>query len=70
MVEKSQPITSKIEPQSQENASNLLLAQRRAFMCLSLEERRQILYKQAQEVCNHYQKNTEWQELETGNIVD
>lgn len=39
------------------------LARRRAFMKLSLEERRRILAKQAEEMLVHYQQDSEWQEL-------
>ena len=51
-------------------ASTLSLAQRRAFMRLSLEERRRLLGQQAEEIWEYYQQNIEWQELETGDIVD
>lgn len=39
------------------------LARRRAFMKLSLEERRRILAEQAEEMLVHYQQDSEWQEL-------
>ena len=54
----------------QQDCLTLTLAQRRAFMRLSLEERRQLLGQQAEEMCKHYQQNLEWQELQTGDLVD
>lgn len=72
-MENSQPMA---EPKGQQMqppasaASTLSLAQRRAFMRLSLEERRRLLGQQAEEIWEYYQQNIEWQELETGDIVD
>ncbi len=43
---------------------------RREFMKLSLEERRRILAEQAEQMLLHYQQNKEWQELETGDLLD
>ncbi|OUL22881.1 hypothetical protein BV378_23510 [Nostoc sp. RF31YmG] len=43
---------------------------RREFMKLPLEERRHILAEQAELMLPHYQQNKEWQELETGDLVD
>ncbi|WP_373534141.1 DUF433 domain-containing protein [Microcoleus sp.] len=39
---------------------------RREFMQLPLEERRNILAKQAEAMLQHYQEDREWQELEAG----
>ncbi|OKH23387.1 hypothetical protein [Chroogloeocystis siderophila] len=68
-MESSQPATAKIEQQSND-ISTSSLAQRRAFMRLSLKERCLILQRQAEEMYKHYQEDTEWQELEVGDIVD
>lgn len=46
------------------------LAQRRAFMQLPLEERRRILAEQAEEMLVYYQQNSEWQELQTGDLIE
>ncbi|MCF4970597.1 hypothetical protein [Nostoc sp. CMAA1605] len=43
---------------------------RREFMKLPLEERRRILAEQAEQILLHYQQDKEWQELETGNLLD
>ena len=43
---------------------------RREFMKLPLEERRRILAQQAEVMLPHYQQNTEWQELEAGDLID
>lgn len=73
-MESSQPMAEPKAEQMQlpasKSTSTLSLAERRAFMSLSLEERRQLLAKQAGEMCKHYQQNTQWQELEIGDIID
>ncbi|HLP91309.1 MAG TPA: hypothetical protein VK184_22345 [Nostocaceae cyanobacterium] len=43
---------------------------RREFMKLPLAERRKILAQQAELMLQHYAKNQEWQELETGDFID
>ena len=43
---------------------------RREFMQLPLEERRNILAKQAEVMLHHYQEDREWQELEAGDLID
>ncbi|HYW19489.1 MAG TPA: hypothetical protein VE956_09280 [Nodularia sp. (in: cyanobacteria)] len=43
---------------------------RREFMKLPLEERRRILAAQAELMLLHYQQNKEWQELQTGDLVE
>lgn len=48
------------------DSSTTTLASRRAFMRLTLEERRRILAQQAEEMLSHYQHDSEWKELETG----
>lgn len=52
------------------DSSTTALASRRAFMRLTLEDRRHILAQQAEEMLAHYQHNTQWQELETGDLID
>lgn len=52
------------------DSSSTSLASRRAFMRLPLEERRRILAQQAEEMLSHYQHDTEWKELETGDFID
>ncbi|MEW6491987.1 MAG: hypothetical protein AB1589_05475 [Cyanobacteriota bacterium] len=48
----------------------LSLCDRRAFLKLPLEERQRILAEQGEEMAEHYQQNTEWRELQTGDIID
>ncbi len=43
---------------------------RREFMQLPLDERRNILAKQAEIMLQHYQEDREWQELEAGDLID
>ncbi|WP_414581288.1 hypothetical protein [Scytonema sp. PCC 10023] len=43
---------------------------RREFMKLPIEERRRILAQQAVEMLLHYQQDKEWQELQTGDLID
>lgn len=43
---------------------------RREFMKLPIEERRRILAQQAEERLLHYQQDKEWQELQTGDLID
>lgn len=48
----------------------LSLVERRALMKLPLMERRRVLAEQAARVAAHYDSDTEWQELQGGDIVD
>ncbi|MCC3407489.1 MAG: hypothetical protein JGK17_18220 [Microcoleus sp. PH2017_10_PVI_O_A] len=43
---------------------------RREFMKLPIEERRRILAEQAEVMLSHYQEDREWQELQTGDLID
>jgi predicted RNase H-like HicB family nuclease len=43
---------------------------RREFMQLPLEERRNILAKQAEVMWQYYQEDKEWQELESRDLID
>ena len=45
---------------------NLTLEQRLNFLKLPIAERRQILESQAEEMLDHYQQETDWQELMAG----
>ena len=60
----------KVRPKAAEAQQTLSLAQRRAFMKLPLEERRRILAQQAEGMLVHYQQNSEWQELQTGDLIE
>ncbi len=48
----------------------LSLSDRRAFLKLPIEERRRILTEQAEEMAAHYQQDSEWRELQAGDIID
>ncbi|MBD2498471.1 hypothetical protein [Nostoc sp. FACHB-280] len=66
-------LTSEIENTQIETKSISVKPQtinRREFMKLSLEERQRILAEQAEQMLLHYEQNKEWQELETGDLLD
>jgi hypothetical protein len=46
------------------------LDERRAFMKLPLEERRRILQEQAEAMAIHYQQDTEWRDLQPGDLIE
>jgi hypothetical protein len=46
------------------------LVERRAFMKLPMEERRQRLAEQAARMQEHYARDREWEELDTGELDD
>jgi hypothetical protein len=49
----------------------LPVIERRAFMKLPLEERRRLLAEQAGKLADHhYAQDTEWRELEGGDLVE
>jgi hypothetical protein len=54
-------------PQTQPLVS---LDQRRAFLKLPLGERHRILQAQAETLITHYQTDTEWQELQAGDLIE
>jgi hypothetical protein len=43
---------------------------RRAFLKLSLEERRRIMAEQAEKMAQYYEQDQEWKELQGGDIVE
>jgi hypothetical protein len=45
------------------------LAERRAFMKLSMADRRKIMARQAKVMAAHYEKDVPWKDLETGDII-
>lgn len=46
------------------------VVQRRAFLKLPLEKRRQILTEQAKRIAKHYEEDTEWRGLQGGELVE
>ncbi len=48
----------------------LPVVERQAFMKLPLEERRRLLAEQAARLAEHYAQDTEWRELEGGDLVE
>ena len=48
----------------------LSLVERRAFIKLPPEERRQIMAKQAEQMAAHYEKDRKWREFQEGDFVD
>jgi hypothetical protein len=57
-------------PENSASKSNLTLEQKRAFLKLPLSERRKILASQSESIVNHYQQDSEWKELMSGDIID
>ena len=55
---------------SPDKEQNLSLKQHQDFLKLPIAERRSILESQAETMLTHYQQNSEWQELMTGDIID
>jgi hypothetical protein len=55
---------------SSEQEPNLSLEQRLGFLKLPISERRRILKDQTEKMVTHYQENSEWQELMSGDIID
>lgn len=56
--------------QSPQTQAFLSIDQRRAFLKLPLEERRHILQAQAETLITHYQSDTEWQEFQSGDLIE
>ena len=48
----------------------LTLQERRSFMELPVEERKRIMEEQAGKIKEHYEQDTEWKELQGGDIVE
>lgn len=46
------------------------LIERRAFLKLPKDERRRRLAEQAEAIRSHYERDTEWKELEAGDFLD
>jgi hypothetical protein len=61
-----------ILPEREWSDSNteLTLEDRRAFLRKPLAQRQLILSQQAEQMIEHYQISTEWQELMAGDIID
>lgn len=53
-----------------EHATALSLSDRLAFLKLPLAEHRKILESQTEQMIEHYQQNSEWQDLMAGDIID
>ncbi len=56
--------------QSVTEDSTFTLEERRHFLEKPLSERRCILAEQAETIHDHYQQNSEWQDLMAGDIVE
>ena len=50
--------------------TELTLSQRQEFLKLPVEERRRILERQSEQIQQHYQEDTQWQEWLEGDIID
>ncbi|MBW4579956.1 MAG: hypothetical protein KME42_10345 [Tildeniella nuda ZEHNDER 1965/U140] len=62
-------LQNQLEPGDRQNA-DLTLKQRRAFMKLPLQERHRMLQAQAEAIAPHYQQDTEWRELQAGDLIE
>ncbi|MBK1986843.1 hypothetical protein A0J48_004675 [Sphaerospermopsis aphanizomenoides BCCUSP55] len=62
-------LVSENTPDSGKNQS-LSLEQRLAFLKLPMAERRRILESQAETMISHYEEDSEWKELMSGDILD
>ena len=56
--------------QGQNSDSSLTLVDRRAFLKLPMDLRHNLLKKQAKQMVDYYQNDSEWRELETGDLVE
>ena len=61
-------VTVTIDEESVE--PNVPSVDRRAFLRLPLSERRKVLSEQADRLASHYEKDIEWKEWSSGDIVD
>jgi hypothetical protein len=48
----------------------LSIDRRRAFLKLPMAERRQILQDQSENLMTHYQTDSEWQDLQVGDLIE
>ena len=55
-------IVAEHSPSRSVSDSNLSCIDRREFMKLPMEERREILAQQAEDIAEHYEQDTEWRE--------
>ena len=56
--------------QEQGSDSSLTLIDRHAFLKLPMDLRHNLLKKQAKQMADYYQHNSEWRELEGGALVE
>lgn len=53
-----------------ESAESLSLLDRQSFLKLPMTERRRLLAEQTERMLAHYERDTEWRELQGGDIVE
>jgi len=63
-------LVAEVTPSSMIEEQTLSLEQRQNFLKLPMAERRRILESQAEELVQHYQQDSEWQELMAGDIIN
>ena len=56
--------------QGQDSDSFLTLSDRHAFLKLPMDLRRNLLEKQASQMADYYQHDSDWRELDTGDLVE
>jgi len=69
----AQAVITYLQTQMNANApmpALLSLEERRAFLKLPLADRRRLLQAQAETLVSHYQTDTEWQSLQTGDLLE
>ena len=54
----------------QDSDSSLTLIDRRAFLKMPMDLRRNLLKKQAKQMADYYQHDSEWRELEGSDLVE
>ncbi|MCC5643471.1 hypothetical protein LC607_11045 [Nostoc sp. CHAB 5824] len=69
-ISNSTPQRENLQLQASETVLQAKNINRREFMKLPLEERRCILATQADLMLLHYEQDKEWQELQTGDLID
>jgi hypothetical protein len=53
-----------------EKEESLSLEERKAFLKLPIAERRRIMEAQAEKMLSHYEEDSKWKELMTGDIIE
>lgn len=70
-------LANSLPPDAQDNLANTIFQEianhqslRHLLLQMPLEQRHQILAAQAEAIAQHYQENTDWQELGAGDFIN